>query len=133
MSTMMTRSNDSSGPFADRSILFASDSERHGSSMHRAMKEQGLAVEYAGDYSRVDSLLKQQQYDLVLLEVTGQHAVEPAVAAALRVKRANANQFVGYLADASLDTSGLAGDLVLPRNGAKLKEKLRRYFVENAE
>ena len=132
MPRKMTRANQS-GPFEDRSILFASDSERHGSHMHRAMEEQGLTVEYAGDYSRVDSRLKERRYAMVLLEVTGEHAVEPAVAAALNVKRSNAEQFVGYLADANLDTSGLAGDAVLPRSGAKLKERLRQYFAEGQQ
>ena len=130
MPRMMTRTK---GPFEDRSILFASDSERHGSHLHRAMEEQGLAVVYAGDYSRVDSRLKERRYDVVLLEVTGEHAVEPAVATALQVKRSNAEQFVGYLADANLEMSGLAGDAVLPRSGARLQEMLSRYFAGNSE
>ena len=66
---------------------------------------------------------------MVLLEVTGEHAVEAAVAAALRVKRANASQFVGYLADASLETSGLAGDAVFPRSAARVEEALRRHSM----
>jgi len=103
MPRKMTRANQS-GPFEDRSILFASDSG-----------------------------LKERRYAMVLLEVTGEHAVEPAVAAALNVKRSNAEQFVGYLADANLDTSGLAGDAVLPRSGAKLKERLRQYFAEGQQ
>jgi hypothetical protein len=91
------------------------------------LQERGLAVEFAGTYTQLDSLLGGRSYDMVLLEVTGQHAVEPAVAAALRVKRANSNQFVGYLADASLETSGLAGDGVLPRSAARVEEALRRF------
>jgi PleD family two-component response regulator len=120
----------SSRPFADRSILLASDSERHGNTLHRALLEQGFAIEYAGDYSQVDAQLIARKYDVVLLEVTGEHAVEPAVAAALRVKRANAGQFVGYLADATLETSGLAGDAILPRNAAKLREELSRFMAD---
>jgi len=116
--------------FADRSILLASDSERHGTTMHRALEQEGFAIAYAGDYSQLDAQLHAQTYDMVLLEVTGEHAVEPAVAAALRVKRANAKQFVGYLADASLETSGLAGDAILPRNAAKVPEVLRRFLPE---
>jgi PleD family two-component response regulator len=121
----------SSRPFADRSILLASDSERHGNTLHRALLEQGFAIEYAGDYSQVDAQLIARKYDVVLLEVTGEHAVEPAVAAALRVKRANAGQFVGYLADATLETSGLAGDAILPRNAAKLREELSRFMADD--
>lgn len=120
----------STGPVADRSILLASDSERHGNTIHRTLQEQGFVVEYVGDYSQVDGHVKQRKYDVVLLEVTGEHAVEPAVAAALRVKRANAGQFVGYLADATLETSGLAGDAILPRNATKLPEELSRFMAD---
>jgi PleD family two-component response regulator len=121
-----------SQPLTDRSILLASDSERHGATMHRALLQVGFSIEYAGDYSQLDARLNLQKYDLVLLEVTGEHAVEPAVEAALRVKRSDAQQFVGYLADASLETSGLAGDAVLPRSAAKLPDALLRYIADGA-
>jgi PleD family two-component response regulator len=134
MPAMMTQSKKVSGkPFAAPKILLASDSERHGSTIHRALEQYGFAVEFAGDYARVDSLLRERDFDVVLLEVTGQHAVELAVAAALRVKRGNAGQFVGYLADASLETSGLAGDAVFPRNAARLQDALRRAIADSAE
>jgi DNA-binding NtrC family response regulator len=109
------------------SILLASDSTRHGSTMHRALRQQGFAVEFAGDYAQLAALLQERTFDVVLLEVTGEHAVEPAVAAALEVKRGNSRQFVGYLADASLETSGLAGDAVMPRSAAKVEDALRKY------
>ncbi|MFZ0270418.1 MAG: hypothetical protein WB524_18760 [Acidobacteriaceae bacterium] len=126
MPVMMTRKKSSFGePLAEPSILLASDSERHGSTMHRALEEKGFAVEFAGDYTQVESLLDKRRYDVVLLEVTSEHAVEPAVEAALRVKRGNAGQFVGYLADATLGNSGLAGDAIFPRNPAGLPEALR--------
>lgn len=115
------------------SILLASDSARQGSSMHTALQGSGFPVHYAGDYSQLDGLLDGGQFDVVLLEVTGPHAVEPAVAAALRVKRANADQFVGYLADSELETSGLAGDAIFPRSVARLPEALRSFFLGNRE
>ena len=130
MPAMMTYSEQPSGPFmADRSIVLASDSERMGSSLHRTLEENGFSVHYAGKYSQLDALLAGRDFDMVLLEVTGQHAVEAAVAAALRLKRANAGQFVAYLADAELESSGLAGDAVFPRNTTKLMEALRSYFA----
>ena len=47
MPIMMTQSGErSDGPKADLSILLASDSERHGMTMHRALQERGMAVEY---------------------------------------------------------------------------------------
>jgi DNA-binding NtrC family response regulator len=128
---MMIQSKRHSGPGrTEPSILLASDSERHGSTMHRALRQHGFAVEFAGDYAQVPARLEDGKFDVVLLEVTGEHAVEPAVAAALAVKRGNAQQFVGYLADASLETSGLAGDAVMPRSAARVQDALRRYLPD---
>jgi PleD family two-component response regulator len=131
MSAMMTRPKKSSGErLKDPSILLASDSERHGTTVYRALEQNGFAVEFVADYDEVDSQLNERPFDVVLLEVTGEHAVEEAVAAALRVKRSNSGQFVGYLADASLSASGLAGDAVFPRNVSKLPDILRRFVEE---
>jgi PleD family two-component response regulator len=124
-------SKQSDQPFGDRSILLVSDSERHGATIHRALQQHGFSIDYAGDYSQLDARLNQQKYDVVLLEVTGEHAVEPAVAAALRVKRVDARQFVGYLADPILETSGLTGDAVLPRSATKLPDALRHYIADD--
>lgn len=97
--------------------------------MHRTLQQEGLTIEYAGEYGQLDEALRRQEFDVVLLEVTGDDAVEPAVAAALRVKRNHAGQFVGYLADPHLETRGLAGDAVLPRNNpVRLREQLRELL-----
>lgn len=127
---MMTHAKDEPGPMASPSILLASDSERHGSSIHQLLKEEGFAIDFVGEYSRIDPNMHGKEFDVVLLEVTSEHAVESAVDTALRVKRANAAQFVGYVADANLETSGLAGDAVFPRNALKLREALRRFLAE---
>jgi hypothetical protein len=122
---MMTYSKkNSSRSLTSASILLASDSERHGSMVYRALQQEGFTIVYAGDYAQLDIALHTQKFDVVLLEVTGDHAVEPAVAAALQVKRSHPGQFVGYLADPHLETRGLAGDAVLPRNPAGLREQL---------
>ncbi len=131
MPVMMTPSNKPLGEqLAEPSILLASDSERHGNTMHRALEQHGFAVQYAGDYAQLETVLHQRPFDVVLLEVTGEHAVEPAVEAALRVKKSNARQFVGYLADSNLSMSGLAGDAVFPRNASRLPEVLRRFMAD---
>lgn len=106
-------------------ILLASDSTHQGDSMLQLLERAGFQVEYAGDYSRLDHALQARDFDAILLEVTGEHAVEAAVAAALRVKRVNARQFVGYLADPSLHSSGLAGDGIFPRSPNRLSAALR--------
>lgn len=110
-------------------ILLASDSAQQGGSMRRLLESAGFRVEYAGDYSRLDHALHVQDFDAILLEVTGEHAVEAAVAAALRVKRANARQFVGYLADPALHSSGLAGDGIFPRSVSPLSAALRSLLA----
>jgi hypothetical protein len=115
------------------SILLASDTERLGSSLHRALRGEGFEVQYAGDYSGIDAQLRDREFDMVLLEVTGEHAVEPAVQTALHIKRGNAGQFVGYLADASLNASGLAGDGVFPRSTTRLADALRLFLLESRQ
>lgn len=126
MSAMTTDSDEMLGRMlAEGAIVLASDSERHGRTMHRALEEQGLPVEFAGSYAQLDDRMRQKKFEVVLLEVTSEHAVEAAVEAALRVKRAHPGQFVGYVADAHLDTSGLAGDAILPRSAMRLPEALR--------
>ena len=110
-------------------ILLVSDSQNTGGSLCRALKGAGFRVHCAGDYSRLEGALDGCRFDVVLLEVTGAHAAEAAVAAALRVKRTRAGQFVGYLADASLHTSGLGGDGIFPRSASKLPAALRSHLA----
>ncbi len=119
-------------PPAQPSILLASDSERMGSSLHKVLRDQGFEVHFAGDYAGLDSLLNRRKFEIVLLEVTGDYAVEDAVQTALRVKRANAAQFVGYLADPALDASGLAGDGVFPRSATRLPDALRSFLATDS-
>lgn len=119
-------------PFPDQlTILLASDAERMGHSLDRVLRDEGFAVQYAGDYATLDAHLHGRRFDMILLEVTGEYAVEPAVQTALRIKRHNTAQFVGYLADAALNASGLAGDGIFPRSAVKLPEALRRFIAEN--
>jgi DNA-binding NtrC family response regulator len=119
-------------PFPEKPfILLASDTERMGGALHRALRDEGFTVDYSGDYASLDAQLRRRNFDMVLLEVTGEYAVEPAVQTALRIKRSNPAQFVAYLADATLNASGLAGDGVFPRSTARLTEALRRFLVEN--
>jgi PleD family two-component response regulator len=113
------------------SILLASDSERPGNSLHRALRENDFEVRFAGDYSGLEPQLRGQKFDMILLEVTSEHAVEAAVQAALQIKRIDPSQFVGYLADASLDASGLAGDGVFPRSATRLPPALRTVMASD--
>jgi len=126
---MVDSGNPKNTRAAEPRILLASDSAHQGGSMRRLLERAGFQVEYAGDYSRLDRALQAQDFDAILLEVTGEHAVEAAVAAALRVKRTNARQFVGYLADPTLHSSGLAGDGIFPRSAARLSSALRALLA----
>jgi len=114
-------------------ILLASDTGRLGTSLHRVLRDEGFDVHYAGSYSACDGSLHNRTFDMVLLEVTGEYAVELAVETALRIKRGNRAQFVGYLADPSLNASGLAGDGVFPRSTTQLPETLRRFLDDNRD
>lgn len=129
MSVMMVQSFDGGGWAPVPSILLASDSEDNGRAVSRALKDAGFEVQTVGDYSRLEDAMDERRYDLVLLEVSSERAVEPAVEAALRVKRADAGQFVGYLADPSLSASGLGGDGIFPRAAGKLPGALRSRLV----
>lgn len=130
MNVALTR--DSSGRLKGTpSILLATDREKGGSSLHRALREEGFEVAFAEDYAGIPTMLNRQDFDVVLLEVSGEDTVEDAVAAALRVKRAKIGQFVGYVADPALLSSGLAGDGVFPRSATGLTTALRRYFAED--
>lgn len=131
MPEMMTYSKMPFGaPLPSPSILLASDSEPLGLMIQQTLAGEGFLIQYAGHYRQLDSSLENERFDMVLLEVTGEHAVESAVDTALRVKRANPGQFVGYLADPVLDASGLAGDAVFPRNPIKLPDRLRAFLSE---
>jgi PleD family two-component response regulator len=115
----------SGGRGHELSILLASDSDDRGRSVARALEDAGFRVEFAGDYPRVEGVLDGRRFDVVLLDVSGGDAVERAVETALRLKRSDAGQFVGYLADASLNASGLGGDGIFPRSASKLPAALR--------
>lgn len=121
---MMVRRN-SGGPVSQPSILLAGDSEGNAASLRRVLEQAGFEVSFAGDFSCLEQALDLRQFDVILLDVSGEHAVEAAVQAALRVRRANRRQFIGYLADASLGTSGLGGDGIFPRRPAELPKALR--------
>lgn len=131
MPAMMYRSEVPFGePLTERSILLASNSETHGRMLYQLLRGEGFQVEYAGLYSHLDSRLDSEPFDMVLLEVTCEDAVELAVETALRIKRARLGQFVGYLADPALEASGLAGDGIFPRSSAKLPAALRAFLTE---
>jgi CheY-like chemotaxis protein len=134
MPMMMTRAKERAGSSAaDLSVLLASDSVTQGTAMHRALQKPGVWVQFAGDYAQLEEALRGRKFDLVLIEVTSDHAVEAAVAAALQLKRGDAELFVGYLADAPLDTRGLAGDAVLRRNPPPLVEELRQLLEQEPD
>ena len=123
---MMVHSRNFGGGRGDEpSILLASDAKDRGHAVGRILEDAGFRVQFAGDYSRVVDAMDDRRYDLILLEVSSEEAVEAAVEAALRVKRTHASQFVGYLADGALSASGLGGDGIFPRSAANLPGALR--------
>ncbi|MBV8674615.1 MAG: response regulator transcription factor [Acidobacteriaceae bacterium] len=109
-------------------ILLASDDPRLAADLHLALREQNFAVEFAPGYVEMEGLADAHEHAIVLLEVSRHQSVEAAVELALRIKRSNANRFVGYLADSILLNSGLAGDAIFPRNPHDLTLALRNHF-----
>jgi len=89
-------------------------------------------VKLAPGYSELEALSHAHKDGVVLIEVSHQQSVEAAVDLALRLKRRNSGQFVGYLADPVLHTSGLAGDAIFPRSANHLPDALRAYFNSEA-
>ncbi|GGH08040.1 hypothetical protein [Silvibacterium dinghuense] len=81
---------------------------------------QGLVVDCVQGFAASIEHWQEHRHAVVLLDVPSATAVESAVATAVAIKRRDPRQFVGYLADAALHTSGLAGDGIFPRNARQL-------------
>jgi hypothetical protein len=126
MDTAKTRPDDFSSLMP--LILLASDNPHVASYLHRTLEQEGLSVQLAPRYQDLEPLSQSHQNAIVLIEVSHQQSVEAAVDLALRLKRRNANRFVGYLADPILHTSGLAGDAIFPRSTHHLPTALRDHF-----
>jgi hypothetical protein len=109
-------------------ILLASDEPRLAEHLQVALLEQSLTVELAPGYPQIEPLADEHENAIVLLEVSRHQSVEAAVELALRIKRSNADRFVGYLADRILHNSGLAGDAIFPRSPWQLSEALHNHF-----
>lgn len=114
-------------------ILLSGDNAQTASHLSEALTSNGFAVQLAPHYSDVEALWRQQHESaepvMVLLEVSGQHSVESAVDTALQLKRHDPYQFVGYVADPMLESSGLAGDAIFPRSAEQLAAALRLHFL----
>jgi hypothetical protein len=124
---MNAKENDNGFVSSIPTILLASDSQRAAEHLHRTLKQEGFAVQLVPAYHDLDSP-GQHQNVVVLLEISSLQSVEAAVAAAMRLKRLNAGQFVGYIVDPILHTSGLAGDAIFPRSTHHLPQALRDFF-----
>lgn len=109
-------------------ILLSGDNERTALILRQALAEEGFRVQLALGYHELEDLWQEQRNPMVLLEVSSPQAVEDAVDTALRLKYQDPGQFVGYIADPVLQTSGLAGDAVFPRASEKLTRALKRHF-----
>jgi CheY-like chemotaxis protein len=113
-------------------ILLSSDNHRFISPLRNALLKAGYLVDLASDYRHLELLWQQLHHDVVLLEVTYPGSVESATEAALRIKSQDAQQFIGYLADAVLQMSGLTGDAIFSRDAQKLPGALRDALDEQS-
>jgi hypothetical protein len=112
--------------------VLVSDTKNTESLAHRALVNAGFDVDLASGYEHVEELWQQHRHDVVLIEVSYAVSVDSAVQLALRLKQRDSRQFVGYLADPILHTSGLAGDALFPRDSRRLPDALRRFFGPQA-
>lgn len=111
-------------------VLLSSDNHHLVSSLRNALLRAGFNVDLASDYTHLEMLWGQLRHDVVLLEVSYPASIEPATEAALRIKRQDAQQFIGYLADTSLQMNGLTGDAIFSRDAHKLPRALRAALNE---
>lgn len=111
-------------------ILLSGDNARTAFPLYLALVERGFRVQFASTYIELELLWQQQRYPIILLEVSDAGSVEAAVNAAMRLKRQDRSQFVGYLADPILRTSGLAGDAIFPRDSGQLAKALWLHLDE---
>jgi hypothetical protein len=125
-----TRSNPSSETPTPSSplILLSGDNARTALILCNALVDKGFRVHLAPDFHELETIWQQHRHPVVLLEVSGPQSVEAAVRTALRLKHHDPQQFVGYLADPVLQTSGLAGDAIFPRTSDQLARALKQYF-----
>lgn len=109
-------------------VLLVSDNIRGTDLLQQCLADAGLDVHLAQGYPELESSWRQDYYTMVLLSVNHLQSVEAAVEAAISIKRRDPLQFVGYLADPSLWTSGLAGDAIFPRSLRLLPGALRSHL-----
>lgn len=115
-------------------ILLSGDNSSSALTLHHSLLNHGLDVRFAPSYDQLESLWEQHRDSkaslIVLLEVSGAHAVETAVQSALQLKHRDPLLFIGYIADPALHTSGLAGDALFPRSADQLAIALQSHFAD---
>ncbi len=115
-------------PASATRILLGSDNYRLFAPVQHALTQAGILVDVAPSYEYIEPIWARGRHDIVLVEVSSPGSVEEAVAIAMRLKRQDAHQFVGYLADPILHNHGLTGDAVFPRDSSRLAHALRAFF-----
>ena len=110
-------------------IVLGSDNQHFVSAVSTALLKAGFHVVTATNYSHLEELWQQLRHDVVLFEVSHPGSVELATESALRIKRQDAQQFIAYLADESLQI-GLTGDAILSRDTNILPQSLRKALYE---
>jgi hypothetical protein len=126
--------DDSDGVYVSPfpNILLAGDNARVAESLRQKLSDEGFVVHLAPGYHALEIIWQQHRHPVILLDVSNVHSVDAAVDAAMTIKRHDSAQFVGYLADPILRTSGLAGDAIFPRSLHQLPEALRTHFSQQS-
>ncbi len=125
----MTRAHSSDTfPRSSSRILIGSDNFRLLRPLQESLAQSGIRFDVAETYAHIESLWQRDRHDIVLLEVSWEGSIEEAVAIAMSLKKRDARQFVGYLADPILHNHGLTGDGVFPRDSKRLPRALHDFF-----
>jgi hypothetical protein len=120
--------NEGDGSFFP-TILLASDDARAAEAFRLKLSKEGFTITLAAGYPGLEGMWQQHRHAIILLDVVSARSVDAAVDMALNIKRHDPSQFVGYLADPILRTSGLAGDAIFPRSANLLPQLLRTHFT----
>ncbi|GEM_PF-6949768 len=109
-------------------ILLGSDKHRLVIPLRNVLLKARFTVDLGSDYRHAELLWGELRHDIVLLEVSHPRSIESAIATALRIKGRDPRQFIAYLTDSALESSGLTGDAILPRDPERLPRALREIM-----
>jgi response regulator RpfG family c-di-GMP phosphodiesterase len=112
------------------SVLLAGKNLDELKAIREALLLANIDVQHVGSFAEAEELWLQHRPHAVLLDVDHQESVAQALLAATQIKRHKPRQFLAYLADPILRSSGLAGDAIFARDMRTLPDALVRCLEQ---